>query len=100
MKVDPHFPQALIGLGKSLVSARRAAEAVVPLENAARLAPDDPVAHYQLSFAYLRVGREEEAKKQLVLYREAHDQQQRVSQGIRLGIVGDISRQQTAEPPE
>jgi Flp pilus assembly protein TadD len=99
-KVDPHFPQALIGLGKSLVSAGRAAEAVAPLEKAVQLAPADPVAHYQLSFAYLRVGREEDAKKQLALYREAHARQERVSQAIRLGIVGDISQPQTAEPPE
>ncbi|MGD1156603.1 MAG: tetratricopeptide repeat protein [Terriglobia bacterium] len=100
VKIDPHFPQALIGLGKSLVSAGRAAEAVVPLENAVQLAPADAVAHYQLSFAYLRVGREEDAKKQLALYREAHDQHERVNQAIRLGIVGDISQPQTAEPPE
>jgi len=100
VKSDPHFPQALVGLGKSLVSAGRAAEAVTPLVNATQLVPNDPVAHYQLSFAYLRIGREAEAKKELELYREAHDQQQRVSQGIRLGIVGDISEPQTAEPPE
>ena len=60
---DPDFPPALVGLGKSLVSAGRAAEAVAPLEKAVKLTPDDPVSHYQLSFAYRRVGREAEAQK-------------------------------------
>jgi tetratricopeptide (TPR) repeat protein len=100
VKSDPDFPQALIGLGKSLVSAGRAQEAVEPLEAAVKLTPHDPVAHYQLSFAYLRVGRQEEAKQQLAIYRETHDQQQRFSQAIRLGIVGNLSQAQTDEPPE
>jgi tetratricopeptide (TPR) repeat protein len=100
VKNDPDFPQALIGLGKSLVSAGRAQEAVEPLEAAVKLIPQDPVAHYQLSFAYLRVGRQEEAQQQIALYRETHDRQQRASQAVRQGIVGDISQAQTAEPPE
>jgi tetratricopeptide (TPR) repeat protein len=100
VKIDPNFSDALIGLGKSLISAGRAAEAVAPLENAVRLAPADPVAHYQLSFAYLRLGREEEAKRELALYRKAHDQQHQVNLAIRQGITGGISKSQTAEPPE
>ena len=99
-KIDPNSPQALVGLGKSLVSAGRPAEAVAALEKAVQLAPDDAVAHYQMSFAYRRVGREEEAKKHLALYREAHDLQQHVNQDMHLGIVGNISQPQTAEPPE
>ena len=97
---DPDFPPALVGLGKSLVSAGRAAEAVAPLEKAVKLTPGDPVAHYQLSFAYRRVGREAEAQKELALYRQLFEEQQRASLAIRTGIQGDISRPQTAEPPE
>ncbi|MGO8785968.1 MAG: tetratricopeptide repeat protein [Terriglobia bacterium] len=97
---DPDFPPALVGLGKSLVSAGRAAEAVAPLEKAVKLTPGDPVAHYQLSFAYRRVGREAEAQKELALYRQLFEEQQRASLAIRTGMQGDISRPQTAEPPE
>jgi Flp pilus assembly protein TadD len=97
---DPSFPPALVGLGKSLVSAGRPAEAVAPLENAVKLTPGDPVAHYQLSFAYRRVGRDAEAQKELTLYRQLFEEQQRASLAIRTGILGDISRPQTAEPPE
>lgn len=100
VKIDPQFSAALIGLGKSLVSAGRASEAVAPLEQAVKLNPADAVAHYQLSFAYLRVGREEDSKKELALYRQIHDQQHRVNQAIRQGITGNIAQPQTAEPPE
>jgi len=99
-QLQPDFTDALVGLGKSLVSSGRAPEAVAPLEAAVRLAPGDPVAHYQLSFAYRRVGREEEAKKQLASYREAHEKQLRARQTIRAGIMGNITQPQTAEPPE
>jgi tetratricopeptide (TPR) repeat protein len=99
-RLAPDFTSALIGLGKSLVSAGRAREALAPLEAAVKLAPDNPVAHYQLSFAYRRVGREEEAKKELAFYREAHGRQLRTMQTIRAGILGSITQPQTAEPPE
>ena len=100
VKLDPHFPEAMEGLGKSLISAGSAAEAVAPLERAVKLAPNDPVAHYQLSFAYLRSGRDADAKRELDLYRAARERQHQVVETIRQGISGNISRPQTAEPPE
>ncbi|MGO8786010.1 MAG: tetratricopeptide repeat protein [Terriglobia bacterium] len=99
-KIDPGFSDALIGLGKSLVSAGQPDAAVGPLEEAVRLAPADPVAHYQLSFAYLRLGREEEAKKELALYRQAQDRRHQMNLAIRRGMTGGISKAQTADPPE
>ena len=100
VKLDPNFPEAMVGLGKSLISAGRAAEAVAPLERAVKLEPNDAVAHYQLSFAYLRSGRDADAKRELDLYRSAHDRQHQIVETIRQGIGGNISRPQTAEPPE
>lgn len=97
---NPDYAAALVGLGKSRVSAGRAAEAVAPLEKAVKLTPGDPVAHYQLSFAYRRVGREAEAQRELALYRKLYEEQQRASLAIRKGILGDISSPQTAAPPE
>jgi tetratricopeptide (TPR) repeat protein len=100
LKIDPNATRVLIALGKTLVSAGRPAEAVQPLEKAVKLAPDDAGAHYQMYFAYLRVGREEEARKQLALYREVHDQQQRLKQDGGPAIVGDRSQSQTSPRPE
>jgi tetratricopeptide (TPR) repeat protein len=100
VELDPGFANALIGLGKSLIPAGRAGEAVVPLERAVKLAPDDPVTHYQLSFAYRRVGRDQDAERELAAYRQAHDKALQIRQNIRSGIQGSMVQEQTAEPPE
>jgi tetratricopeptide (TPR) repeat protein len=100
VQIDPRFYAPLIGLGKSLLSAGRAAEAIGPLEKAASIAPGEAVAHYQLSFAYLRVGREAEAKKEMALFQEIKDREAHQRQVIRPGAPDSISRPQTAEPPE
>jgi tetratricopeptide (TPR) repeat protein len=99
-QLDPEFVEALIGLGKALVSAGRAPEALAPLEAAAKHSPDNPVAHYQLSFAYRRLGREEEAKKEFAAYQAAHEKRRSTEEAITGGIFGRATAPQTAEPPE
>jgi len=96
---EPNFTEALIGLGKALVSAGRPQDAVAPLQQAVRFDPANPNAHYQLSFAYRRVGRDQEAGKELAAYREAHDKFVKTRQAIRAGILGDIT-QQSESPPQ
>jgi tetratricopeptide (TPR) repeat protein len=98
--LDSQFAEALIGLGKSLVSAGRAPEAVAPLERAVELQPGNPNAHYQLGFAYRRLGREQEAARQLAAYRESHDKATQKMQRIRAGILGNIAQPQSDTPPE
>jgi len=100
VELDPASVEALVGLGKSLVSAGHAADSVAPLERAVKLAPASSVAHYQLSFAYRRVGREDDAKRELALYQGMHEEDEKLRQTIRAGIQGAISQPQTAEPPE
>ena len=99
-ELDPQFAEALIGLGKSLVSAGRVQEAVAALERAVKLDPANPNAHYQLSFAYRRLGRDQEAAKELSAYRETHDKFAGTMQRIRMGIIGNIAQPQTDSPPE
>jgi len=98
--LDPQFADALIGLGKSLVSAGRPKEAVTPLERSVKIDPTNANAHYQLSFAYRRVGREEDAGKELAAYREIHDNLQKTQLRIRTGILGNLSQPQTETPPD
>jgi predicted Zn-dependent protease len=99
-RLEPRFAEALIGWGKSLVSAGRAQDAVAPLQNAVKLDPQNPNAHYQLSFAYRRLGRELEAQKELAAYKETHAKLVQSQQAIRSGIIGDMSRAQSETPPE
>jgi tetratricopeptide (TPR) repeat protein len=99
-RLESQFAEALIGLGKSLVSAGRTQDAVAPLQNAVRSEPQNPNAHYQLSFAYRRLGREEEAKKELAVYKETREKLLKSRQAIRSGVIGDLSQPQSETPPE
>jgi len=98
--LDSGFADALIGLGKSLVSAGRPKDAVEPLERAVRLQPENPNAHYQLSFAYRRLGREQEAARELAAYKSSHEKLQSSKLRIRTGMQGNIAQPQTETPPE
>ena len=48
-------------------------EAVAHLEKAAALEPDDARVHFALSRAYRRLGRNEEAAKESVLFENLHE---------------------------
>ena len=99
-QLEPEFTESFIGLGKSLVSAGRAQEAVAPLENAVKLEPQNPNAHYQLSFAYRRLGREQQAQAELAAYKETHEKSVQAQRAIRAGVLGDMSQPQSESPPE
>ena len=99
-QLDPTLADAFIGLGKSLVAAGRVADAIPPLEEAAKLQPENPVAHYQLSFAYRRAGRAQDADRELLAYQKANDNARRNLQDIRSAVTGQRTPAQTAEPPE
>jgi len=69
-KLDAGFGDAFVGLGASLVSAKRFADAVPPLETAVSLEPRNPNAHYQLAVAYSRSGRKEDADREFDVHKK------------------------------
>ena len=71
--LDAGFAEAYVGLGSALVAEKRYAEAVPPLETAVKLAPDDPMAHYNLATALSRVGRKEEADREFAIHRKMQE---------------------------
>lgn len=73
-QLDPNFADAYLGLGVSLMTEKKYAEAVAPLEVAVKHQPGNPAAHYNLATAYARTGRKEDAQREFAL-------QQQVSQG-------------------
>lgn len=64
--------EARITLGRALVRAGRAQEAVEHLERAAALAPGNPEPHYQLALAYRRLGKRAEAERENGIVKEIH----------------------------
>jgi tetratricopeptide (TPR) repeat protein len=63
-------PQAcggFIGLGEIAIQRRDFHQAVNLLEKGIRMCPEYPMAHYLLGLAYRRVGREDEARRELAI---------------------------------
>jgi Tfp pilus assembly protein PilF len=67
-KLDAHFAEAFLGLGMSLLSEKRYADALPPLETAVRLEPRNPDAHYNLAMAYTRTGHKEDGEKEFAIH--------------------------------
>lgn len=65
--LDPGFAEAFLALGISLNSAQRFSESVTPLETYVKMLPEDPAGHYQLSLAYARTGRKQDAVREMAL---------------------------------
>lgn len=96
---DPNFPNARIELGRALISLHQPAKAIVPLEAAVKLQPQNPSAHYLLAMAYRGAGRMPEAQKQLAAYQRATQNAQHGKQEIQSGILGRKSPAQLAGQP-
>lgn len=59
-----------VTLGRALIRKGRIAEAVKPLQHAAKLAPNNPEPHYQLAIAYRRLGNKESADAESALVKK------------------------------
>jgi tetratricopeptide (TPR) repeat protein len=69
-ELDSGFGDAFLGLGNSLLSAKRFADAVPPLQAAVKLESRNPGAHYSLATALTRAGRKEEADREFAIHRQ------------------------------
>src|SRR4051794_16684575 len=69
-QLDVGFGDAFLGLGSSLLSAKRFSDAIPPLQTAVKLEPRNPGAHYNLATALTRAGRREEAEKEFAIHRQ------------------------------
>lgn len=73
LAIKPDLYEARVTLGRALVAGGRYAEAISHLRRAAELAPDNPEPHYQLSIAYRRLGRKEEAAEETAIVKRIHE---------------------------
>ena len=79
--IDASLYEAHVTLGRILVARGRAAEAIEHLQRAAKLAPANPEPHYQLSLAYQRLGRKDEASAESAIVKRIHDTRRGVASG-------------------
>src|SRR6059058_394107 len=72
-KLDAGFAEAYLGLGSSLISEKRFAEAVPALQAAVRLQPQNPLSHYDLATALSRSGHKEDAEREFAIHRKMQE---------------------------
>jgi tetratricopeptide (TPR) repeat protein len=96
-KLDTGFTEAYLGLGTSLNSAKRFAEAIPPLETYEKMAPDSPTGHYQLALSYAGAGRRDDANREAALQRQTSEELEAVK---RKAAIAQEKQQQSTAPEQ
>ena len=73
IELNPDFVEAYVGLGKILIASGNLQGAIVILEKARSLEPENEAAHYWLANALRRVGRDAEADREASAFRALRD---------------------------
>jgi tetratricopeptide (TPR) repeat protein len=84
----PGFAEAYAGLGRSLLDSGKTADAVTPLETAARLAPQIPAVHFALATAYQRLGRKQDAAREFALQKSTSEKIDRNTKTLHKNVSG------------
>ncbi|HSM78058.1 MAG TPA: tetratricopeptide repeat protein [Bryobacteraceae bacterium] len=97
VKLDVHFADAFLGLGRALTAADKPAEAIAPLETAVRLQPDNPAAHFYLATAYRHAGRREDADRELAVHKKKSDEAAARREHLHESLAGPQQAQPTQQ---
>lgn len=82
------FAEAYAGLGRSLLDGDRAADALGPLETAAKLAPGNATVHFALATAYQRLGRKQDAAREFALQKSTAEKLNQTTKTLRKNVSG------------
>jgi tetratricopeptide (TPR) repeat protein len=101
IRLNPELPQALLAYGRALARSGQTEKAVEQFRRVAQLAPEEDSVHYHLAGAYRRLGRDEEAKRELARFEElAKKKDERTQQMARQLIEMTRTAQETEDEPE
>jgi Flp pilus assembly protein TadD len=73
LQINPNVYEAQVAAGRALIASGRPSDALAHLQRAAELAPANPEPHYQLSLAYRRLGRNNEAAEQTAIVKRINE---------------------------
>ncbi|HSR52450.1 MAG TPA: tetratricopeptide repeat protein [Acidobacteriota bacterium] len=97
---NPSHGPSHLGLGKVLLKSGRFQDALEALRDAGRLLPQRADVHFQLSRAYSRLGRNEEARRQIELFREKRRREEEALRPQQTGQPQPSPREaETQQPP-
>jgi Tfp pilus assembly protein PilF len=77
-ELQPDDADAKLGLAKSLIDMNQADKALPLVEGAVRLEPTNATAHYRLATLYRKMGRVDDAKRELELYQRFKDMKEKL----------------------
>ncbi len=87
-RLNAGLPEPYFGLGRCLLDSDRAAEAVAPLETAAKMAPGNPTIHLTLAHAYQELGRNQDAEREFALQKSAAAKIKQNSETVKRNVSG------------
>ncbi len=71
--INPNLYEAQVTIGKIFLQKAAYNEALVHLQQAVKLLPDNPEPHYQLLQVFRRLGKKSEAEAELLIIKEIHE---------------------------
>lgn len=76
--LQPSDADAKLGLAKTLIEMNQSDKALTLLEEAAKLEPTNAVVHYRLGVLYRKMGRADEANREIDLYKKYKDTKEKL----------------------
>lgn len=92
VELQPDDVDALVELGKVLMTMNEIAKAQEIFERAVKVDPSNTVAHYRLSMLYRRQGKTDEATQQLADYKKYKDMQSKLEKIFHDMRVGSLQK--------
>jgi Tfp pilus assembly protein PilF len=77
--LQPADADAKLGLAKTLIEMDQSDKALALLEEAVQLEPTNATAHYRLATLYRKMGRAEDAKREMELYKKFKEMKEKLS---------------------
>ena len=78
VELQPDDADAKLGLAKALIDMNQADKALPLLEDAVRLEPTNATAHFRLATLYRKIGRVDDAKRELEIYQKFKDMKEKL----------------------
>jgi Flp pilus assembly protein TadD len=78
VELQPADADAKLGLAKTLSDMNQTDKALPLLEEAVQLEPTNATAHYRLGTLYRKMGRAEDARKEIELYKKYKDMKEKL----------------------
>ena len=79
VELQPADADAKLGLAKTLIEMNQADKALTLLEDAVKLEPTNATAHYRLGTLYRKMGRVDDAKREMDLYKKFKDMKEKLN---------------------